>query len=740
MKGVVLLLLFWVLSCAASAQEQAQQRPKVGLVLSGGGAKGFAHIGVLKVLQESGLEVDYIAGTSMGAIMGGLYAIGYSPESLEQMVSEQNWPSLIMDSYPRKYLNIDEKGTDEKFFLNVPFTKKGFQLPSGIVEAQEVSLLFSSLCSPAYRTREFEELQTPFLCVGACLEEIAPIVLESGDLPYALRSSMAILGFFSPTEYDGHLLTDGGLVDNFPVLELKKRGVDIIIGIDVQSPRLERAGLKSLTSDIWHVIDKHSLKAQLDALKETDIYIHPDITGYDMMSFNSWDSLIRRGEQMGKTFLPQLKALADSLNAIEYKPMKERSTRPLDSVYIEKVEYVGLRKVPRDLLDSYKGFSSKGKVALSDIELWIHLLRGTKYFDLLRYELYPCEKGAILRLHVKESVGQSVGVSLHFDSDYKASINLRGTLRNWLIHGSKAEIIFGLGENFLFNGNVSVNRGRRLSFGGDLGMEALNMYHYDAQGNRNSMFRFVDMYFSPYAKFLFRNYLDIGLGVDIEYTGQKPVVDYLSFDRINDGYFNINFFSKLDTRNSLFYSTQGTYLSLTAKMVKGISGGFKGVPLYWFGAFNWTSSFSLSPRFAVRPGINLVATTDLSSKNLPSVEYKPYQAYLGGMMECNVLPGLVPFTGLQNMYFTGNYAYVASVDLQYRIYKQRGFLIATINAGNIESKYADLFNSDMFKRNFTIGYGLTAAYNSFIGPISLSVTGCNKSKGVGFFINIGYKI
>lgn len=703
-------------------------RPKVGLVLSGGGAKGLAHIGVLKAIEEAGLEVDYIAGSSMGAIIGGLYAMGYSPDFLEQMVSEQKWTSLIMDHYPRKYLNIDEKGISEKFFLNIAFDKKGFKLPSGIVEAQEISLLLSYLCAPAYETRDFSQLQTPFLCMGACLEEIVPLVLDKGDFPYALRSSMAILGYFSPTEYDGHLVTDGGLVNNFPVLELKKRGMDIIVGIDVQSPRLGRDGLHSLTSDIWHVINQHSLEAQKEALAATDIYIHPDISGYDMMSFNSWDSLIRRGEAIGEQFLPQLKALADSLNAIEYRPLKERNVLPLDSVYIEEIRYEGLKNVSKELLNNYRKFQTNSMVAISDIERWIHLSAGTKYFDGLRYELSPGTNGAILTLHVKEAIGQSLGVSFHFDNDYKATINLKMTVRNWLVESSKTEVVLALGDNIYLNGNYFINRGPRPSFGSSIMFEAINMYQY-IDGNRSSMFRLMDVSFSPYVKSIFKNYLEIGLGAEVEFSGQRPVIDYISFERIRDGYLNLRLTAKLDTRSSLYYATSGTYLSLTTKLIQGISGERKSLEPYWFGSFQWNSSFRLFRRFVVRPGVHAIATAESSQSPVQ------YQAYLGGV-EYSVLPGLIPFMGVQNMSYSGNCAYVARLDLQYRIYKQRGFLVATFDAGDVESSFKELGNT----KNMKFGYGLTLAYNSVIGPISLSVTGCNQAKGVGFFVNIGHKL
>ena len=727
-KNTFVTVAFMLLCFICTAQEQ--QRPKVGLVLSGGGAKGFAHIGVLKVIQEAGLEVDYVAGTSMGAIMGGLYAMGYSPEFIEKMVSSQNWNDLITDKKPRKYLNMDEKGDDEKFFINVPFMRKGIALPGGIFEAQEVTMLLSRLCAPAYTIRNFDQLQTPFLCMGTDLENMLPVVIDDGDMAYALRSSMAILGFFSTTEYNGRIISDGGLVDNFPVLELKKRGIDIIIGIDVQEPQISLTNKnRSITSDLWHVIDYHSWKAQRESVAATDIYIHPDVTGYDMMSFNRWDSLIIRGQRAGQQFFPKLKALADSLNAIEYKPLKKRDLKAVDSVFIEDIVYCGLKDVSIDLVNSYKRFRTGEMVALNDIAKWIRMLEGTKYFSEIRYELYPAERGADLHIHLTESLGQSVGASFHFDSDYKAAINLKGSIRNLFVHGSKLEAMMALGDNVSIIGNFYVNRGLRPSPGLSLDMEFVNMYRYNIEGRRTSMFRFSDILFSPFVKSIYRNYIDIGINTEIEYSGIRPVVDYISFNNINDGFFNLGFFSKLDTRNDLYYSTSGTHFSLIGKMIKGITHEQKKSPVTWFGVFRWEQAVPIARRFTIRPAIAVVASTP--------VEYMPiqYKSYFGSIGH-RALPGLIPFMGTKNMEYSGSFSYMFRADFQCRIYKQRSFLIATLNMGKIDSEFKQLFNIV----NFKMGYGLTAAYRSYIGPLSITVTGNDKIKDTGVFLNIGYKL
>ena len=191
------------------------QRKKVGVVLSGGGAKGVAHIGVLKVLEEAGIPIDYIAGTSMGAIVGGLYAVGYSAKSLDSMVRVQNWPFLLSDRVYRYNLPFSEKETNEKYLLSVPLTHgKGLSVPAGFVSGQNIYNLFSELTIGYHDSIPFRDLPIPFSCVAANMIDGKEVVMDSGILPLAMRASMAIPGAFAPVIIDSMILVDGGISNN----------------------------------------------------------------------------------------------------------------------------------------------------------------------------------------------------------------------------------------------------------------------------------------------------------------------------------------------------------------------------------------------------------------------------------------------------------------------------------------------------------------------------------------------
>jgi NTE family protein len=308
-KLIILIILLSPLFNFLWAQDKIRtdfdKRPKVGLVLSGGGAKGYAHIGALKVIREAGLEFDYISGTSMGAIVGGLYAIGYSPEFIEKMVSSQDWNELLLDKIDRRNLTKDQKAFNEQQFISFPVSREKVSLPFGIKYGQKVTSLLSYLTSPVFKDSNFSNFQTPFLCIGTDIANGESVVLENGNLAKSMRASMAIPTVFTPVTINDRLLVDGGLVNNFPAKELAERGCDIIIGIDVQSHKdFEISDLSSITS----ILDRSAgfyREALFDtAMNYIDLYIGPDLKGYSVSSFQAYDSIILRGRKRHTPNLP----------------------------------------------------------------------------------------------------------------------------------------------------------------------------------------------------------------------------------------------------------------------------------------------------------------------------------------------------------------------------------------------------------------------------------------------------
>src|SRR5699024_4374942 len=236
-KYLLLFNLFIIFSLSAQKTPEYLNLPtddlKVGLVLSGGGAKGFAHIGVLKALEESGVRVDYIAGTSMGAIVGGLYAAGYTAQELDSIITRTDFTTLIQDLIPRDAKTFYEKAESDRYAITLPFDKFKLGLPGGFSRGQNVYNLLSRLTQHVGKVDDFSELSIPFLCIATDIETFEEVVLESGSLAKAIAASGALPSLFNPKLIDDRLLIDGGVINNFPIDKIKSK-VDVVIGVDVQ--------------------------------------------------------------------------------------------------------------------------------------------------------------------------------------------------------------------------------------------------------------------------------------------------------------------------------------------------------------------------------------------------------------------------------------------------------------------------------------------------------------------------
>jgi NTE family protein len=268
----ICLLFFFQLSFG-----QETSRPKVGLVLSGGGAKGLAHIGVLKTLDSLNIKVDYIAGTSMGAVVGGLYAAGYSANQLDSIFSALDVNALLQDYTPRDSKSFYEKRNDEMYALTLPFTNFKLGLPSGLSKGSYNYNLISRLTKHVSHEREFNKLPIPFLCVATDLETGSQVVLERGILAEAIIASGAIPTLYNPVEINQKILIDGGVVNNYPVEELKSRGMDFIIGVDVQEGLKNRIQLNDVTTVLSQINNFSMIEKMDEKRKLTNIYINPDI-------------------------------------------------------------------------------------------------------------------------------------------------------------------------------------------------------------------------------------------------------------------------------------------------------------------------------------------------------------------------------------------------------------------------------------------------------------------------------
>ncbi len=352
---------------------------KIGLALAGGGARGLAQIGVLKVFEREKIPVDFIAGTSMGGVIGGLYACGYSAEDLEKLALQINWQDLFSNAPPRLSLLPSQREENEKYLFQIYF--EGFKpsIPKGLITGQKLTNLFTQLTMQANfeAGSNFDKLKIPFRAVTTDLATGQEIILVSGDLSEALRATMAIPLVFTPVELGGRLLVDGGLVDPVPVEITRNMGADFVIAINTSSELLSSSRIKDPLDIANQTTSIMTLERKERELKKADFIISPDLSPYSSTSFEKTAELIKMGEKVADSLVPKLKSLLSSTGRLSS-----------DSVYpIKDVEITGSENLlPAPLKISLK-LRKGATVSLLDLKSDLKDLYSTGYFKDVCAEL-----------------------------------------------------------------------------------------------------------------------------------------------------------------------------------------------------------------------------------------------------------------------------------------------------------------------------------------------------------------
>lgn len=458
--GLVVAVVF--VSGFQNTFAQEQKRPKIGLVLSGGGAKGFAHIGVLKVIEEAGVKIDYIGGTSMGAVVGGLYASGYNANQIDSIFRRTNFDELLNDYIPRSAKSFYEKRNDESYAITLPFSNFRVGIPQALSKGLYNFNLLSRLTRHVRQVKDFSQLPTPFLCIGTNIETGQQVVLNKGNLAQAMLASSAFPTLFTPIEIEGQLVIDGGVANNYPVDEVKNLGADLIIGIDVQDGLWEKAQLKNATKILVQITNLHSIEQMKNKIKGTDIYIAPNIKNYGVLSFDRGREIIQRGEEAAFAVYEKIKVLADEQNY--YK--KPRLSVYKDSLKLAQINTSKLDKFTNDYVLGKLGFKPKAPITYSHLESGINTLRATENFHSISYSFDNQEQGEQLQLQLSENpINTYLKLGLHYDELFKSGILVNITHKNTLFKNDLASLDIVLGDNFRYNLDYYVDNGFNFSYG-----------------------------------------------------------------------------------------------------------------------------------------------------------------------------------------------------------------------------------------------------------------------------------
>jgi NTE family protein len=733
LAGLILLLTAKAgANSPGNPEDQPRKRPSVGLVLSGGGARGFAYIGLLRVIRETGLPIDYIGGSSIGSIIGGLYALGYDPDTIAKMIRSEDWNKLLKDVVDRRYIAFEEKEYGENSIIRLPIRNKKLGLGAAMYQGQEINILLNYYFSPAYKTTDFRKLQTPFLCIGTNLLTGDEVVLDKGYLPMAIRASMSIPGYFSPTEYMGYYMVDGGVVNNYPVREVKDMGAEIILGGDVQSGLdTTREQLSSITEIADQITSFACIQANKvgDSLTNLKVRFKMD---YGILDFDQYDSIMALGERVARSHYREIKALADSLNAIEYRPLKKYTTRPLESFYVDSIIIRGNKKMSRKYFTSLFEHTKNTDIKISDLQKNIRKIYGSGFFEHVFYEFEQDKNKTNLVIDASEAGPGALAAGIHFDNDYGAGLILSGSFRNILGRNSK---IFA-DVNISVDPHVRVvyllGLGGKAAFGLSGDFYNFNFNEYEKSVKINQII-FINNKGTLFFQYAFKNMVNLKAGFDYEYFrfSQNIQIDstlnpYEKFTGYGTAFLSL----MADSRDRPYFPNRGVLATLRSEYTMPLSGNWSKDIFADAAAFylKFDQSIPLSHRFVLQPG--LFAGGAIWAENIPPLQHG---FGLGGLSPRSYIDQYVSFTGLQFIQKFGYYSAVARLKLQYNVYKNL-YLTMRSDAGAAEEDFQELFAS----RNFLWGYGVTASYNSIIGPVELTLMGSNLNPGIMLFVNLGF--
>ena len=738
-----LLLVLGFFLVQFSIAQQPATRPKIGLTLSGGGAKGLAHIGILKAIDKAGLKVEYITGTSMGSIIGGLYAAGYSGDSIEQVVRKLDWEVLFSTAPPLKAISIEEKSEYGKYPLAVPFEKRKIKIGRGIIDGQELWLKLSEMFEPVYNINDFSKLSIPFKCIGTDIETGNAVTMDHGNIVTAIRASMAIPSVFPPVKYDNKLLVDGGVVNNFPVLDVKQMGADYVIGVNLGHRLAKAEDLESPLDILLQIgffkdastFEKHKSKC--------DLYILPELKGYGTGSFGNADSIIDIGIETGNTYYPYFKKMSDSLNTIYGKTDFEKDRLPkVKQIKISKYTAEGFKHTNQNFFFGLLDLHANKVYSYREINQAIHRVYGSTYYKIIRYNFLPDPDGNTeMHFSVEENLFTAIKVGLNFNSFTQLGLNLNFTARDLLLKESRALVSVSLSENMQLYAEyfkyINKKRNARL---------VLDYSYQNTPFPVYNDFRLYQTMRSTYKVFDFQLQQNInrfsyfGVGQQIIFSKIKTQETASSRYTGNNNYSYSYLTYVLNSTNQKYFPTRGWNIKAKAGYVFGQT--IKNAYDYSNGN---KDSAAVSENNYLKILINSTHFSELNSKfslsqNLSFAyiaQEHPFMAdnfFVGGVN--NNLFNQISFVGLNVSEIRT--ASIASLcfGLQYKLAK-KAYLTGRINGALYNFQGSELQYLTT-KNNMLTGYGLTFGYDSPIGPLEFTLMFCDQDGKLHNFINIGF--
>ncbi|MFN3528570.1 MAG: patatin-like phospholipase family protein [Bacteroidia bacterium] len=721
MKQLFIFSAFLLLATGLSAQ-----RPKIGISLSGGGAKGLAHIGVLQAIDSAGLQIDYIAGTSMGGVVGALYAVGYSGNAIDSIARSIDWNVIFSGMPDINRIAADKKKENEEQNLEIRIKDRRIEIPSGMLESQELWLLLSELLAPAYNIKNFDELSIPYRCIATDLLTGDAVVHQGGNLVYAVRSSMAIPSVFTAIDLEGRRLIDGGVVRNFPVMDVRDMGADLLIGVNVSAAYIPPEQLNSAISILYQTAFLRSSEDFKNEINLLDLFIDIDTGPYSAASFNSSDSILAIGRAAGALYYPHFKRLADSLNAIYPNHFRQNRLPDVDRILIRGITVNGLEHTTRTAFMEKLGLAANLAYTPGEISDAVREVHASRLYRSVTYEFIPNEAGgASLHFNVQEfpPIGLTAGFHYNTFSNIALIFNLRFT--NLLTDKSESSIRLALGDNSHLLLKQEHYLGKRLN----------NKLSLRAQFDRVFLPEFRDfrqrqLYKEQMASFTLRydrllgRSRMTGMGIRYEVASWRPRLISSANTSADNSHFKAFYHYRRHSLPTLSFPSRGVFTDLQGEYV------FNQRPFLSVqradGLEQIYSGSGLNPYFRMQWRFeSYIPFSDRSSWLLHSmggINFTTTDALfdffnVGGQFQ--LFRNQIPFAGLREYELQNNSFGMVQAGFQRQL-ASRVFLIAKFNGG---ATGLHLLSKPEFTDALVFVWGSSAAlgYRSPFGPIDVSL-------------------
>ena len=751
MQKAVLFFLIFLIGVSTIAQNAGGKDLKIGLVLSGGGAKGIAHIGALKVIEEAGIKIDYIGGTSMGAIVGSLYAAGYSAIELDSIFRTTNFTNLIEDNLPRNTKTFYEKEDSERYAVTLPFNNFKITVPSAYSGGQNFYNELVRLLYPVKDIVQFDRLPIPFLCIATNVETGEEVLLDSGYLPEAVMASGALPSLFAPAVVDGQVLIDGGVVNNYPIEEVKKMGADIIIGVDVQHGLRGREELSSATEILLQINNYRTALDMQEKSKLTDVYIKPDMTGFSVIDFNLFNTIMEKGENAARKKYTDLQQVSgrQNQNKIEVKKVT-----PQDTLTINRLIITGSENYSRGYVKGKLRFDLDRTTTFGKLRQGISNLSATGNFQTIHYKLRSDNAGQELILNLEENTNKTfIRLGAHYDNLYQTAGLINLTQKNLIMRDDVTSFDFIVGDNIRYNLQYYVDKGSYWSFGinsrfnefaKEIDFDLIRgNFQVPVAANVNTInLDVTDFTNQIYVETVLREEFAFRTGLEhkfLKYStktlGRNEEDLALSALRMNDDrtlFEKSNFYSafgqlKLDTYDDKYFPTKGLY--------------FDGDFHFYVLSSDFNDNFKEFSIAKARMGMALPLAKNLSLNieteggfKLGTSNVTSFDFVLGGYGN-NLINNFIPFFGYDFLALPGNSFVKAYGRLDLEFAPKNHFMF-TANYANVED---DIFRTgEWFTAPNFSGYGIGYGWESFLGPLQVHYSWSPEGKTSNFFFSLGY--